>query len=131
MYACTRFSRSLPYVLQVSPGLITASTFTQGLPRAVVIKSRLPVRETWALSGERDLSSIWWEGLELHPGWEDPRRRQWQPTPGLLPGEFHGQGSLVGYSPWGRKELNMTEQVYVNVNSWIDLKWQTYFLVLF
>ena len=28
----------------------------------------------------------------------------------VLPGEFHGQGSLAGYSPWGRKELDMTEQ---------------------
>jgi len=29
-----------------------------------------------------------------------PWRRAWQPTLVLLPGEFHGQGSLVGYSPW-------------------------------
>ena len=33
------------------------------------------------------------------------------PTPVFLPGEFHGQGSLVDYSPWGHKELDMTEQV--------------------
>ena len=32
----------------------------------------------------------------------------WQPTPVFLPGEFHGQRSLVGYSPWGREELDMT-----------------------
>ena len=31
------------------------------------------------------------------------------PTPVFLPGEFHGQRSLVGYSPWGRKESNTTE----------------------
>ena len=31
--------------------------------------------------------------------WEDPWRRKWQPTPVLLPGEFHGQRNLVGYSP--------------------------------
>ena len=30
-----------------------------------------------------------------------PWRRAWQPTPAFLPGEFHGQRSLVGYSPWG------------------------------
>ena len=35
-------------------------------------------------------------------------RRPWQPTPVFLPGESHGQGSLAGYSPWGRKESNMT-----------------------
>ena len=35
--------------------------------------------------------------------------RQWHPTPVLLPGKSHGQKSLVGYSPWGREESNMTE----------------------
>ena len=35
-------------------------------------------------------------------------RRKWQPTPVFLPGKFHGQGSLVGYSPWGCKELDIT-----------------------
>ena len=41
---------------------------------------------------------------------EIPWRREWQPTPVFLPGEFHGQRSLVGYSPWGCKELEKTEQ---------------------
>ena len=36
-------------------------------------------------------------------GREDPWRREWQPIPVFLPGEFHGQRSLVGYSPWARK----------------------------
>jgi len=40
-----------------------------------------------------------------------PWRRKWQPTPVLLPGKFHGQRSLVGYSPWGHKELDMTDQL--------------------
>ena len=34
-----------------------------------------------------------------------------QPIPVFLPGECHGQRSLVGYSPWGRKELDMTERL--------------------
>ena len=37
------------------------------------------------------------------------RRRQWQPTPILLPGKSHGWRSLVGCSPWGLEELDMTE----------------------
>ena len=37
-----------------------------------------------------------------------PWRRKWQPTPVFLPGEFHEQRSLVGYSPWGRRELDKT-----------------------
>ena len=36
-------------------------------------------------------------------------RRKWQPTPVFLPGKFHGRRSLVGYSPWGRKESKTTE----------------------
>ena len=36
-------------------------------------------------------------------------RRKWQPIPVFLPGEFHGQRSLVGYSSWGCKELDTTE----------------------
>ena len=38
-------------------------------------------------------------------------RRQWQPTPVLLPGKSHGQRSLVGCSPWGCKESDMTERL--------------------
>ena len=40
-----------------------------------------------------------------------PWRREGQPTPVFLPGEFHGQRSPVGYSPWGHKESDMTEQL--------------------
>ena len=40
-----------------------------------------------------------------------PWRREWQPTLVFLPGEFHGQRSLMGYSPWSHKELNTTEQL--------------------
>ena len=38
-----------------------------------------------------------------------PWRWAQQPTPVFLPGELHGQRGLVGYSPWGRKESDMTE----------------------
>ena len=40
------------------------------------------------------------------------RRRQWYPTPVLLPGKSHGQRSLVGCSPWGGKESDMTERLH-------------------
>ena len=39
-------------------------------------------------------------------------RRQWHPTPVLLPGKSHGWRSLVGCSPWGYKELDTTEQLH-------------------
>ena len=40
------------------------------------------------------------------------QRRQWHPTPGLLPGKSHGQRSLVGCSLWGCKESDMTEHLH-------------------
>ena len=40
------------------------------------------------------------------------RRRQWHPTPVLLPGKSHGWRSLVGCSPWGRQELDTTEWLH-------------------
>ena len=39
-------------------------------------------------------------------------RRKWQSTPVLLSGKSHGQRSMVGYSPWGRKELDTTERLH-------------------
>ena len=41
-----------------------------------------------------------------------PWRRKWQSTPVLLPGKSHGLRSLVGYSLWGRKELDRTERLH-------------------
>ena len=40
---------------------------------------------------------------------EDPWRRAWQPTARFLPGESHGQRSLVDYSPWDCEESDTTE----------------------
>ena len=44
-------------------------------------------------------------------GREDPWKMKWLPTPVFLPGESHGQRSLVDYSPWGRKESDTTKQL--------------------
>ena len=64
---------------------------------AQMVKNLSAMRETWVQS----------------LGWEDPRRRKWQPTLVLLHGKSHGSRSLVGYSPWGCKELEMTEQLSI------------------
>ena len=40
------------------------------------------------------------------------QRRQWHPTPVLLPGKSHGWKNLVGCSPWGCHELDTTEQLH-------------------
>ena len=53
-------------------------------------------------------------------GWEDPWRRAWQPTPVFLPGEFHGQRSLAGYSPWDCEELDTTKQLSLTLTQIIN-----------
>ena len=64
------------------------------------LPGRLSGKESTCQAG--DVGSI--PGLERFP-W----RRKWQPTPVFLPGEFHGQRSRAGPSPWGHKESDMTE----------------------
>ena len=66
------------------------------------VKAVLVVRNSPANVGDkRDVGSVLVGKM--------PWRRQWQPTPVLLPGESHGQRSLAGSSPWGHKESDMTE----------------------
>ena len=54
----------------------------------------------------------WEEILHLLSNRASLRRRQWHPTPVLLPGKSPGRRSLVGCSPWGREESDMTEQLH-------------------
>ena len=64
---------------------------TTGFPGGIVVKS-LPA----SAGDERDIGLIPGSG-------RSPWKRTWQPTPVFLPGEFHGQRSLAGYCPYGRK----------------------------
>jgi len=50
-----------------------------------------------------------WETWVRSLGREDPLEKEMATIPGLLPGKSHGLRSLVGYSPWSRKELDTTE----------------------
>ena len=43
-------------------------------------------------------------------------RRQWHPTPVLLPGKSHGQSSLIGCSPWGREDSETTERIHFHLS---------------
>ena len=62
--------------------------------------------------------------LPATPSWvgKIPWRRKWQPTPVFLPGESHGWRSLVGYSPWSRKESDMTERLHFHFSTFLWLK---------
>ena len=53
----------------------------------------------------RSHKRLWFDQWFRKTSW----RRKWQPTPVFLPGKFHGQRSLEGYSPWGCKESDMTD----------------------
>ena len=64
-----------------------------------------------------DLGSI--PGLGRSLGKGNSWKREWPPTPVFLPGEVHGQRSLAGYSPWGLKELDMTERLSLRNHHWI------------
>ena len=51
----------------------------------------------------------------LHLSWEDPLEKKMATTLVLLPGKSHGWRSMVGYSAWGHKELDMTEQLQFTI----------------
>ena len=57
-----------------------------------------------------------WEILVWSLGLEDPLEKEMATTPVFLSGEFLGQRSLVGYSPWGHKELDTTEQLTLSLS---------------
>ena len=81
-----------------------------------MVKNPPAMRESWVRSWVRKIS------------W----RREWLPTPVFLPGESHGQRSLVGYSPWGCKELDMTgsNSFFPNVRKGVSLRRSVTFLKL-
>ena len=62
-------------------------------------KNLLAVKETPAMQ------EMWVRSL----GWKDPLEKEMATSPVFLSGKSHGQKSLEGYSPWGRKESNSTE----------------------
>ena len=111
------YSNSCPSrgdVIQLSHPLLSPSSLTfnlsqnQGLFKLVSSSHK-------DFPGASDCKSICLQcgrpGFDLWVG-KIPCRRKWQSTPVLLPGKSHGQRSLVGYSPWGRKESDTTEQLH-------------------
>ena len=82
-----------------------------------LVKVHEPVRE----SAQK---AQWVKNLPVNAGdtgdpWvgKIPGRRKRQPTPAFVPGDSHGQMSLVGYSPWARKESDMTEHLSTHTHT--------------
>ena len=82
-------------------------------PSAEGIWTRIVLKNTPAMQ-EMQIRSL---------GWEDPLEKEWQPTPVFLPGKFHGQRSLEGYSPKGCKESGTPEHRTQQHNSLLPLHW--------
>ena len=76
-------------------------SFPRGFPDCSVVKNLPTLQET---------QEMWVQSL----GREDPQRRKWQLTPVFLPGKSHGKRNMAGYSPWGCKESDTTEQLSIS-----------------
>ena len=76
------------------------------------ISSSPPSQVSYALLAEWQSVRLQCRRPSFHP-WirRTPWRRAWQPTPVFLPGEAHGQRSLAGYSPRGRRESDTAERL--------------------
>ena len=83
------------------PKEINCNLYSSGLP--------------WWLRGQSVCIQCGRPGFDPWVG-KIPWRRKWQSTPVFLPGESHGRRSLVGYSPWGRKESDTTEQLHLHLH---------------
>ena len=85
----------------------------------MVISSRLLSRASLWLRGLKHLPAMretWVRSL----GWEDPLEKEMARTLVFLPGKSHGRRSLVGYSPWGRKESDTTERLHFTITADCD-----------
>ena len=72
------------------------------------------------------ISKIYKQPLQLNA-----RRRQWHPTPVLMPGKSHGRRSVVGYSPWVAKgQTQLSDFTFFHLSKPLHLFW-TLFLLLF
>jgi len=78
-----------------------------------------PLQYSWASLVAQMVKNlpVMWKTWVWSLGWEDPLEKGTLSTPVFWPGEFHGQRSLAGYSPWSCKELDMTEQLSLHFHS--------------
>ena len=70
------------------------------------------MNSNFSISSRRNLGSESWFSCRFTQTSWCLWRRQWHPTPVLLPGKSHGRRSLVGCSPWGHEESDTTEQLH-------------------
>ena len=96
------------------------------LPRSSSVQSLSRVRlfaTPWTAECQASLSITNFQSYLLTSWLHSPSwRRKWQPIPELSPGKFHGQRRLMGYIPWGCKELDTTEHTHTQSPSAVILE---------
>ena len=97
---------------QAPPSLCTPAGGSQarGLSGALQSKGKKGCWGTWSCQSPGSSCRVFLQH-PLAPDW----RRKWQPTPVFWPGESHGPKNLVGHSPWGSKESDMTERLSIRL----------------
>ena len=88
-------------------------------PNVVLVVKKLPANA--GIIGDTEFSP--WAG-------KIPWRRAWEPTPVFLPGEFHGQRNLAGYSPWVA-ESDTTEHTYIATTLYRINVYNSFLLLLY
>ena len=99
-YHCSRHSCLLCFVFEVTSESTWASLVAQTVKNLPAMQGTL--------------------GQSL--GGEMPWRREWLCTPVFIPGEFHGERSLLSYNPWGRKESDTIAWLTLSFSFWLDLQ---------
>ena len=96
-----------------SPSFMSSSHF-YGKPRLYIVYYKYFFMTFLVAQTERICLQYRKAGFDPLVG-KIPRKRKWQLTLVFLPGEFHGQRTLVGDNPWSHKESDMTEQLTLYV----------------
>ena len=96
-------------------GAVNNNTWTTGINQEVWSPKRTLMRFTLLVEVSKKMhrkNNPHTTFSRLGDPYEQQRRRQWHPTPVLLPGKSHGWRSLVGCGPWRRWELDTTERLH-------------------
>ena len=118
---------NISMVLKYHRRVIRNKNTSKKIPQGIIMGKKVMMHAYRASQVALIVKESIWEFRETWGwslGWD------WQPTPVVLPGKFHGQRSLAGYSPWGHKKLDTTEQLstgtHINDFQSEDLICETY-----
>ena len=117
------------YIFHIGAKPIVLASFKNSSPRILFLRHLIPLTRPielprWLSGKESACQCRRHRRCALDPWIEKiPWRREWQPIPVFLPGNFHKQRNLVGYSPGGHTASEMTVSMYT-LSQFLDLKWK-------